>query len=254
MEHQSALIQFISDTGLLAGTLGLSVYLSGYPWSDKYSIAALGGVLLYYLLAQINGLYIYWRSTNLSWELKQIASSWLSVVLVFLLLAFVTKAEYSPQVMLTWFVLAPLAVGLWRWWFRVLLRKRQIFGFTRVAIAGAGELGKRLAQTIERHQGISIIGFYDDKRVEDSIRGNLETLIQDAKNGQMDCIYITLPMSAEKRIKALLLDLADTAVIVYMIPDLFRFDHSHWQNIAGLPIISIYRPPLGKKSTAVKQS
>jgi len=254
--HPPPFIQFLSDTGLLAGTLWLSVYLSGYPWSDKYSIAALGGMLLYYLLAEMNGLYIYWHNTNLSWELKQIAWTWLWVVIVFLLLAFVAKADYSHRVMLTWFVLAPLALGLWRWWFRAFLRKRQVFGFSRVAIAGAGNLGKRLAQTIESHQGLSIIGFYDDKRVEDSseLRGNLETLIQDAKNGQMDCIYITLPMSAEKRIKALLSDLTDTAVVVYMIPDLFIFDHSRWQNIAGLPIISIYRPPLGKKSTAEKQS
>jgi len=242
--HQSTLIQILSDTGLLAGTLWLSVYLSGYPWSDKYSIAALGGVLLYYLLAEMNGLYM--RSANLSWELQQIAWSWLWVVLVFLLLAFVTKAEYSRQVILTWFVLAPLAVGLWRWCFRAFLR--QVFGSSRIAIAGAGDLGKRLAQIIESHQGLSIISFYDDKRVEDSIevRGNLETLIQDAKNGQMDCIYIALPMSAEKRIKALLSDLTDTAVVVYMIPDLFIFDllHSRWQNIAGLPIISIYGSPL----------
>jgi len=263
--HQStiSLIQFLSDTGLLAGTLWLSVYLSGYPWSDRYSIAALGGVLLYYLLAQMNGLYVYWRSADLSWELKQLAWSWLWVVLVFLLLAFVAKVstEYSRQVMLTWFVLAPLAVGLWRWWFRILLRKLQLFGFPRVAIAGAGDLGKRLAQTIDIHpsMGLSIIGFYDDNdklKVDSiSVRGNLETLIQDAKKGQMDCIYIALPMSAEKRIKALLSGLTDTAVVVYMIPDLFIFDllHSRWQNMAGLPIISIYGSPLDGMGGVLKR-
>ena len=267
--HQStvSLIQFLSDTGLLAGTLWLSVYLSGYPWSDRYTIAALGGVLLYYLLAEMNGLYVYWHSASLSWELKQLAWSWLWVVLVFLLLAFVAKVstEYSRQVMLTWFVLAPLAVGLWHWWFRALLRKLQLFGFypRRVAIAGAGDLGKRLAQTIDIHtsMGFSITGFYDDKLERDSlvesisVRGNLETLIQDAKNGQMDCIYIALPMSAEKRIKALLSDLTDTAVVVYMIPDLFIFDllHSRWQNMAGLPIISIYGSPLNGMGGVLKR-
>jgi putative colanic acid biosynthesis UDP-glucose lipid carrier transferase len=253
------IIQRISDAGLLLGTLWLSVWLSGYPWSDRYSIAALGGVLLYYFLAEMNGLYASWRSSaSLSWELKLVAWSWFWVVQAFLLATFVAKvsAEYSRQAMLTWFFLGPAAIVLWRWSFQVLLKNPQHFGINlrRVAIAGAGDLGKRLAQTIRTHSGmgLSIIGFYDDKLERDSlvesvpVRGNLETLIENGKNGQMDCVYIALPMSAETRIKELLSCLADTAVTVHMIPDFFVFEllHSQWQNIGGLPVISIYGSPL----------
>jgi len=42
--HQStiAILQRLSDMGLLVGTLWLSVWLTVYPWSDQYSVAALG--------------------------------------------------------------------------------------------------------------------------------------------------------------------------------------------------------------------
>jgi len=250
--HQSTLviIQRISDALLLLGTLGLSVWLSGNQWSIREEIATLMAVLLFYLIAEINGLYASGRGSNYSLELNSVIWTWFWVVVILLLVGFVTKvsATYSRQVMLTWFVLAPIGIGLWRSWVLVLLQNLRLFGFKsrRVVIAGVGDLGERLAATIRRNSGmgLSILGFYDDRK-EDSL-GNFEALIADAKNGKMDCVYIALPMSAEKRIKALLSGLADTAVTVYMVPDFFVFEllHSRWQNLNGLPVISIYGSPL----------
>lgn len=116
--HQSsiALLQRLSDVGLLVGTLWLSVWLTGYSWSDHYSVAALAGALLYYLLAEINGMYGSWRGASFSQEMKCFAWTWFWVIQAFLLTAFMGKvsAAYSRQAILTWFVLAPLAVALWR--------------------------------------------------------------------------------------------------------------------------------------------
>ncbi|OAD22411.1 membrane protein, partial [Candidatus Thiomargarita nelsonii] len=105
--HQStiAILQRISDVGLLVGTLWLSVWLTVYPWSDQYSVAALGGALLYFLLAEINGMYPLWRGASFLYELKCVIWTWFWVIQAFLLVAFVTKlsTEYSRQAMLTWF-------------------------------------------------------------------------------------------------------------------------------------------------------
>jgi len=198
------------------------------------------------------------RGASFLYELKCVIWTWFWVVQAFLLIAFVTKlsTDYSRQAMLTWFVLAPVTIGLWRWSILILLRNLRYFGFNirRVAIFGAGDLGRRLMQTIHSNSGmgLEVVGFYDDKLKPDTqldsvpVLGDLESLVEDGKNGRLDRIYIALPLCAEKRIKDILSGLADTAVTVYMVPDMFVFEllHSRWQNIGGLPVISIYGTPL----------
>lgn len=252
------IIQRLSDVVLLLGTLWLSVWLSGYLWGDNYEVAALGGVLGYYFLAELNGLYSSWRTSSFYSELNSVLEIWFWVVVGFLLIAFVGKISisYSRQAMLTWFILAPISIGLWRGLIRALLRELRHFGFNirRVAIVGANDLGRQLAKNLatQSWMGMEIVGFYDDEVKRDtqfdsiSVAGNLEALIEDGKQGKIDCIYITLPMHAEDEIKKLLTDLGDAAVAVYLIPDLFVFEllHSRWQSIGGLPAISIYGTPL----------
>ncbi|OAD21690.1 capsular polysaccharide biosynthesis glycosyltransferase [Candidatus Thiomargarita nelsonii] len=109
-------------------------------------------------------------------------------------------------------------------------------------------------QTIHSNSwmGLEVVGFYDDKLKPETqldsvpVLGDLASLIEDGKNGRLDRIYIALPLCAEKRIKDILSALADTAVTVYMVPDMFVFEllHSRWQNLGGLPVISIYGTPL----------
>ena len=58
-------------------------------------------------------------------------------------------------------------------------------------------------------------------------------------------IFITLPLAAEKRIKLLLNELADTTVSAYMMLDLFSFDllTASWLDIQGMPAISVFESP-----------
>lgn len=258
--HQSTIgiIQRLSDAVLLLATLRLSVWLSGYQWGSRENFAILIAVLAFYLFAEINGLYASWRGASDSLELSSVIWTWFWVVLILLLVSFVSKIleTYSRQVMLTWFVLAPVGIGLWRWVVRVLLRNIRYFGFNsrRVAIVGANYLGKRLAHTIRTRSGmgLSIVGFYDNEEKRGtsfdsvSVVGNIKKLIEDGKNGQVDCVYITLPMSDYEHIKELLSELADSATTVYLVPDLFIFEllHSRWQDVGGLPVVSIYGTPL----------
>jgi putative colanic acid biosynthesis UDP-glucose lipid carrier transferase len=267
--HQSTIdvIQRFSDAGLLVGTLWLSVWLSGYQWAEREEVAALAGVLVFYFLAEMNGLYASWRSTSFSSELRCLIWTLFWMVLILLLFAFVGKVSeaYSRQVMLTWFVLAVLGIGLWRESIRFILRNLRYFGFNtrRVAIVGANDLGKKLAHTIRTHpwMGFSIVGFYDDKLKPgtsfDSVEvlGNLQALMEDRKKGRIDCVYITLPMKAEAQIRELLSKLADSAIIVYLVPDLFVFEllHSRLQDVGGLPVVSIYGTPLVGMSALLKR-
>ncbi|MCK5521807.1 MAG: hypothetical protein KAI83_01620 [Thiomargarita sp.] len=164
--HQSVIsfIQHLSDIGIIFLTLQFTIWLFGYHWYADYTKAALTGMLLYYLIAEINGLYISWRGASISLELKSIIWTWFWVIVILLLIAFVTKesATYSRMAILSWFVLTPIGIGLWRLLIRVVLRKLRYLGYNlrRIAIAGNNDLGKRLLQTIQADAsiGMEIIG------------------------------------------------------------------------------------------------
>ena len=245
------IIQRFSDVVLLLGVLWLSVWFSNYSWSEKYAIVALLGTILYYLIAEISGLYTLWHGTRFSSELNHIIWIWLGAVMTLLLIAFVSKisANYSRQAMLTWFFGVPLVIGLWRLFFRFLIRNQHFFGLKprKIAIVGVNDLGKRLVKIIQKQpwRHMDLVGFYDNQLTDNHLAesvGNLETLIEKGKEGKIDEVYITLPLRDEKQIKVILSNLADAAITVYIVPDLFVFEllHSQWQNIGGLPVISIH--------------
>jgi putative colanic acid biosynthesis UDP-glucose lipid carrier transferase len=83
----------------------------------------------------------------------------------------------------------------------------------------------------------------------------LEKLVADCKKGNIDRVYITLPMRAEKRIKWLMNELADSTASVYLVPDIFMFEllHARSDIIAGIPTISIYDSPLDGSNGIVKR-
>jgi len=76
--------------------------------------------------------------------------------------------------------------------------------------------------------------------------GDLEELVQRARRGIIDTVYITFPMRAEDRIRDVLAKLADTTASVYIVPDFFVFEllHARWTNVNGLPAVSVFENPL----------
>jgi len=117
-------------------------------------------------------------------------------------------------------------------------------------------LGVTLAGTIAGNptMGLKLLGFYDDRQPAGArplatqphmVLGNLDTLVQKAREGKIDVIYITLPMRAETRIKDLVDKLADTTVSVYLVPDFFMFSlmNTSLGQVGNLPIVSIHETP-----------
>ena len=141
---------------------------------------------------------------------------------------------------------------------RALQRTLRSHGMNRktYAIVGVNELGIQLAHNIENspETGLQLIGFFDDRPDERLISipesfgkkiGGLKRLVNLARNGELDAIYIAFPMRAERRIKELLAQLSDATASVYVVPDFFVFEllHSRWSDIGGLPAVSIFENP-----------
>jgi putative colanic acid biosynthesis UDP-glucose lipid carrier transferase len=78
-----------------------------------------------------------------------------------------------------------------------------------------------------------------------NLKGDTQDLIEQAKNREIDIIYITLALRAEQRIKKIINELADTTVSIYFVPDLFMVDmlKSSWSQLRGIPVLSVYDTP-----------
>ncbi len=125
-----------------------------------------------------------------------------------------------------------------------------------VAIAGANSQGERLGRLIQDTPslGMRLLGFHEDRSNGDRriqpdlpapIRGNFSDLIEEAKKGDVDLVYIALPMKGEDRINQIVTGLSDTTASVYVVPDFLVFDllHSRWVNVGDIPTVSIFETP-----------
>jgi putative colanic acid biosynthesis UDP-glucose lipid carrier transferase len=125
-----------------------------------------------------------------------------------------------------------------------------------VAIAGLTELGERVGQTVhaEPELGMRCAGYYDDRVPErghpipeelGTYAGSLDDLVARARSGEVDIIYIALPLRAEPRINELVRKLADTTASVYMAADFDAFDllHARWGTLGDVPVVSIHETP-----------
>ena len=256
----SAFLQ-VTDILLIVGTLWLLSVLYDLRWLKEYSTAILWTIGFFLVAVHFSDVYRSWRGSLLrSREFLRLLGAWLIVVLALLFLGYITKTsqEYSRQLFLTWFIITPLILAVWRGWLQILLGelRRRGFNTRTVAIVGASELGAHLAETILEApwMGLRPVGFYDGRRPSGlrplkrgpiDVVGNFENLIKHAHEGRIDIVYIALPMRAETRVRELIAKLSDTTVSVYLVPDFLMYDllHASWGNVGDLPVVSISETP-----------
>jgi putative colanic acid biosynthesis UDP-glucose lipid carrier transferase len=112
--------------------------------------------------------------------------------------------------------------------------------------------------------GLNLLGFYDEQPEQMDLArigrripvlGDLDELIQDARDGKIDKVYITLTLGAQARLQELIKGLSDTTASVYVIPDVFMFEllHARSESINGLPSISIFDSPMDGAWSMVKR-
>lgn len=228
--------------------------------------------LSFHFTAEIFDLYRSWRGVSFKKELQLTAITWV-IVAALGFMAWDTLLPNEPLesvIKIQWFMSVIMSLVLYRVLLRFMLRILRERGFNtrRVAIAGAGDLGIQLAKKIEQApwMGLRISGFYDDwksdavvigdkSKTEFPVLGTMLQLIEDAKAGAIDKIYIALPSAADARVRWLVDQLSDSCSSVYIIPDVFVFEllHAKLEDIAGLPSISIFDSPMDGPNAIVKR-
>jgi putative colanic acid biosysnthesis UDP-glucose lipid carrier transferase len=235
-------------------------YTHGARLPDVLTIAA-ATILVYHVVAELSGLYRSWRGSRVRREIACVLITWGYAVPVLLGMGLVTQynAQFSYTSKLIWIFATPFAIAGTRFILRKIQQRLRARGFnTRsFAVCGVNELGVQLARNIQKapEMGLRLVGFYDDRPIERTAAppqeigarvGNFAELLDRAKRGQIDIVYITFPMRAEERIRNVLAELADTTASVYIVPDFFVFEllHARWTNVNGLPAVSVFENPL----------
>jgi putative colanic acid biosynthesis UDP-glucose lipid carrier transferase len=252
------------DAAGIVGGLYAAERLVGSDVGPSATAAALAAVALFFLVAEITGLYRSWHGISGERELLCAAATWAATVPTMLVVGFCFNlldragTELTHLGALAWFATAPTAIVGARTALRLYQRRMRRRGrnVRGLAIVGCTEIGFQLARNIERApwSGLRTVGFFDDRPADRrdplptdvaSCVGNVDELVAQARDGRVHMIYITLPLRAENRIKSVLARLADTTASVYLVPDFYVYEllHSRWINVGGIPAVSVFENP-----------
>jgi Undecaprenyl-phosphate glucose phosphotransferase len=143
-------------------------------------------------------------------------------------------------------------------------RWRAGIGLKRVLIAGAGDLGRLVADKLLEHRelGFKLVGFLDDRAAGDHIgyRG-LPLLGMLADGGEIirqeriDHLYVALPLDEHVKMLGLVEATSREGVDVHVVPDLLQFIalRARLENLDGVPIISLNDVPLRGFNSLLKR-
>lgn len=143
-------------------------------------------------------------------------------------------------------------------------RWRAGIGLKRILIAGAGELGRLVAEKILQHRelGYQVVGFVDDRAGGDHLgyRGlPLLGILSDAaeiiRQENIDHLYVALSLDEHVKMLELIESTSREMVDVKVVPDLVQFLalRARLEDLDGVPIINIHDVPLQGINAVIKR-
>ena len=143
-------------------------------------------------------------------------------------------------------------------------RWRAGIGLKRILIAGAGDLGRMVADRILQHRelGYQVVGFIDDRAGGDHIGyrglpllGTLSEVVEIAQRERVDHLYVTLPLEEHAKLLDLMEVTSREFIDVKVVPDILQFIalRARLEDLDGLPVIIINEIPLQGFNAWVKR-
>lgn len=193
--------------------------------------------------------------------LRGVVTNWATTGGLLAVLGLVTQliALFDQRTLIHWAWLAPLSslTG------HLLLRSTAPWfvslqgGIRKVVIAGMNEQGLTLAMQILENplSGMEVVGFFDDRDTQrlDKLQhsekfpllGKLSEMHDYVKSSNIESIYLSLPMSTQRRVMDLLDELRDTTVSIYFVPDTFvtSLIQGHVGAVGEMPVVAVCESP-----------
>jgi Undecaprenyl-phosphate glucose phosphotransferase len=144
-------------------------------------------------------------------------------------------------------------------------RWRAGVGLKRVLIAGAGDLGRMVADRLLQHRelGYQAVGFIDNRAGGDHIGyrglpllGTLAEVADITQRERIDHLYVALPIEEHSHLLDLMEVTSRECIDVKVVPDLLQFIalRARLEDLDGLPIININDVPLQGFNSWVKRA
>lgn len=198
----------------------------------------------------------------------EIAASWLVVVLILWLCAYLTQSLhlFNLKALAVWIVVTPClhwaSIGVGQ---KILRQYAAHPEHRRTAVViGAGRLGARVAKALTHPDqlGVDLMGFFDD-RTKDRLNGNathqrlggLEDAAPYISQFGIHEVYMTLPLSMQPRIMDFLEQIQATTVSIYFVPDTFSISiiQGRLEDLHGIPVVGICETPFTGINAMIKR-
>jgi Undecaprenyl-phosphate glucose phosphotransferase len=172
--------------------------------------------------------------------------------------------EYSQGVFALFVLLDIAALNLGRLALRSYLQRMWAQGYNvkRVLVAGAGELGRTVAETILAHRelGYRVLGFLHDEAAQPTpkdlpILGTLDEAMKVATAHRADQVYIALPLEEHGKLLRLIKSVSNECLDIKVVPDLVQYAtiKAALEDLDGIPIISLNEVPLRGWNSMLKR-
>lgn len=253
------------DPFMIWGSLILLSWVYDEEFTGYYLVLMIITFFISSYVFEQTSLYKEWRNGKTLLYIRDTFIGWGIVVAILLLLGFATRLSYpfSEEVILTWFIVTPLLLLVSHLAVRFIAdQQRKNGGLRSAVIVGANETSFKLTQRIDEfpYLLIDIQGFFDardDSRITNGLGhrlGGIEDAASYARKHNIQMIFISLPMSAQPRIREILDDLHDTTSSIYFLPDVYVFDlmQARFNNVGGIPVVAICETPFRGVDSIVK--
>ena len=172
--------------------------------------------------------------------------------------------EYSQAVFALFALLDVLLISLGRSALRAWQERQWAAGenLTRVLVAGTGELGRTVAETLLQHRrlGYRVVGFLGEGPQSTGhsglpVVGTIDGAREAVERSQADQVYVALPLEDHARLVPLVQGLSNECVDLKVVPDVVQYAtiRASLEDLDGIPIISLNEVPLQGWSSMVKR-
>ena len=252
-------LQWLLDGVVAVLMLVLICWIYGESFRPIFQGLALVTFLLTIIVFRATQLYQPWRGANFIRLVRRVFLAWLVIVAILMLLGYASKTSisFSRKVLFTWMATVPVALVILRLQVFLGLRwlRQQGRNSRTVVIAGAGDLGRRLAKNVVETSwlGMRLLGFFDDRVTGEihldhqryPVLGTLDDMVGFVQQQQIVMVYLALPLRAEDRLREVVESLQDTTASVYYVPDVFIFSllSASLTDLKGIPLIALWETP-----------
>lgn len=243
----------------LAAWSAFSMKFSDPSLPQPYVIAIFIGIIFTPIVFSFFNIYTSVRGEGLITHFFKLFQAICVLAVILGGLAFFTKSGevYSRLWFISWMAVALCLLILFRYVLLLFLRFMRSKGLNerRVVIFGAGELGSKIAETVQQAlwTGFHVVQFLDDQAENKPAEIHQIPVLPTPKNlshylseEEIDEIWLALPLRAEARMKEILFELRHHTITTRFVLDIFGLDllnHSITE-VAGFPVLNIRSSPM----------